>query len=178
MNQEFRLTKIDEIRNYLIEEIYQNVKSIKVKSTKRFVEFWTMLSTHLYFNFYNNWMCFHLCFPFFSHNLIGITSSVIGLKICVISAEVKKYKWIIKKKVDEIELLAKSNLNSIEFWSSKALIVSNVSNYKLVLIDNVIKEFYNIKKEIKNSNDKWTIDKTMLPYYLKRKNILKVKIQT
>ena len=48
MNQEFRLTKIDEIRNYLIEEIYQNVKSIKVKSTKRFVEFWTILSTHLF----------------------------------------------------------------------------------------------------------------------------------
>ena len=110
--------------------------------------------------------------------LIGITSSVIGLKICVINAEIKKYKWIIKKNVDEIELLAKSNLNSIEFWSSKALIVSNVSNYKLVLIDNVIKEFYNIKKEIKNSNDQWTIDKTMLSYCLKRKNILKVKIQT
>ena len=43
MNQEFRLKKID-----LIEEIYQNVKSIKVKSTKRFVEFWTILSTHLF----------------------------------------------------------------------------------------------------------------------------------
>ena len=60
-------------------------------------------------------------------------------------------------------------MNSIESWSSKALIVSNVSNYKLVLIDNMIKEFYDIKKEIKNSNDKWTIDKTMLPYCLKRK---------
>ena len=29
---------------------------------------------------------------------IGITSSVIGLKICVITAGIKKYKSIIKKK--------------------------------------------------------------------------------
>ena len=66
-------------------------------------------------------------------------------------------------------------MNSIESWSSKALIVSNVSNYKLVLIDNMIKEFYDIKKEIKNSNDKWTIDKTMLPYCLKRKKNIESK---
>ena len=30
---------------------------------------------------------------------IGITSSAIGLKICVITAEIKKYKSIIKKKM-------------------------------------------------------------------------------
>ena len=41
---------------------------------------------------------------------IGITSSTIGLKICVITAGSKKYKSIIKKKKkkhDEILLLAK-----------------------------------------------------------------------
>ena len=30
---------------------------------------------------------------------IGITSSAIGLKICVITAEIKKYKSIIKRKM-------------------------------------------------------------------------------
>ena len=48
---------------------------------------------------------------------IGITSSSIGLKICVIIARIKKYKSInkkIKKKHDKIICLAKSKLNSIE----------------------------------------------------------------
>ena len=48
---------------------------------------------------------------------IGITSSVIGLKICAVAAGIKKYKSIIKKKkkkYDKIVLLAKSKLDSIE----------------------------------------------------------------
>ena len=48
---------------------------------------------------------------------IGITSSVIGLKICAVAAGIKKYKSIIKKKkkkYDKIALLAKSKLDSIE----------------------------------------------------------------
>ena len=43
--------------------------------------------------------------------LIGITSSAVGLKICVLTAGIKKYKSIIKKKKkkhDKIALLAKS----------------------------------------------------------------------
>ena len=48
---------------------------------------------------------------------IGIMSSAIGLKICAITARVKKYKSKIKKKKkkdDKIVFLAKSKLNSIE----------------------------------------------------------------
>ena len=47
---------------------------------------------------------------------IGVTSSASGLKICVITAGIKKYKSIIKKKKkhDKIVLLAKSKLNCIE----------------------------------------------------------------
>ena len=46
---------------------------------------------------------------------IGITSSAIGLKICAITAGIKKYKSTIKKikkKHDIIVFLAKSKLNS------------------------------------------------------------------
>ena len=48
---------------------------------------------------------------------IGITNYSIGLKICVITAGIKKYKPITKKKKkkhDKIFLLAKSKLNSVE----------------------------------------------------------------
>ena len=84
---------------------------------------------------------------------IGITSSAIGIKICAIAARIKTYKSIIrkkKKKHDEIVLLAKSKLNSIEVWTSKALINSNISYDQFVLIINVLKEYDNMKEEITN----------------------------
>ena len=45
VNQEFRLTKIDEIRNYLIEEINQN--KLLSKKHKKIVKFWSILTTYL-----------------------------------------------------------------------------------------------------------------------------------
>ena len=51
-------------------------------------------------------------------------------------------------------MLAKSQLNRIEVWISKALIDSNVSHDEFFLINNLLKEFYDMKEEIKNSNDK------------------------
>ena len=84
---------------------------------------------------------------------IGITSPAIGLKICAITAGVKKYKSIIKKKKkkhDKIVLLAKSKLNSIEVLISKALINSVISHDEFVLISNVPKEYSEMKEEIKN----------------------------
>ena len=64
---------------------------------------------------------------------VGITSSAIGLKICVIIAGIKKYKLLIKKKKknhDKILSLAKSKLNSVEVLISIALIGTNVSPNK------------------------------------------------
>ena len=83
---------------------------------------------------------------------IGVMSSAIGLKICAITAGIKKYKSIIKKKKkhDVIVLLVKAKLNSIEVLISKALIDSNISHDEFVLIDNVGKQYDNIKEEIKN----------------------------
>ena len=71
-------------------------------------------------------------------------------------AGIKKHKSIIKKKRkkhDKIVLLAKSKLNNIEVLISKALTDSNISHDEFVLI-NVLKEFYDMKEEIKHSNDK------------------------
>ena len=84
--------------------------------------------------------------------LIGITSPATGLKICAITAGMKKYKSIIKKKKkkhDKIVLLAKCKLNNMEVLISKALIDSNVSHDEFVLINNVLKEYDKRKKEIK-----------------------------
>ena len=51
---------------------------------------------------------------------IGITTFIIGLKICGITAGIKKYKTIIKKKNhNKIVSLAKSKLANIEVLISK-----------------------------------------------------------
>ena len=67
------------------------------------------------------------------------------------------YKSIIKKKRknhNKIVLLAKFKLNNIEVLISKALINSNINHNELVLINDVLKEFYDMKEEIRYSNDK------------------------
>ena len=65
---------------------------------------------------------------------IGITSSAIGLKMCAITAAIKKSKSIIKKnkkKHDKTVLIAKTRLNSIEALISKALNDSYISHDNL-----------------------------------------------
>ena len=85
---------------------------------------------------------------------IWITSLKIGLKICVRTAGMKKYKSINKKKKhDKIVLIAKSKLNSIEVLISKALIDSSVYHDEFVLINYVLKEFYYMKEKIKSSSN-------------------------
>ena len=100
-------------------------------------------------------------FVSFVGNPIGITSSAIWLKICVINALLKflckkSINKKNKKKHDKIVLLTKSKLNSIKVLVSSTLIDSNISHDEFALINNALKEFYDKKKEIKysNSNDK------------------------
>ena len=64
MNQEFRLKKTDEIRNYLIEEINQN--ELMIKKHKKVCKSFELYLTLTYCNFYNYWMYFHFCLCFFS----------------------------------------------------------------------------------------------------------------
>ena len=66
-------------------------------------------------------------------------------------------------------MLAKSKSKIIKVLISKALIDSNINHDEFVLI-NVLKEFYDMKEEIKNSNDK-RLYKRISSYCLKcRKN--------
>ena len=47
-------------------------------------------------------------------------------------------------------MLAKSKLNSIEILISKALIDSNINHDEFILINNVLKEYDDMKEEIKS----------------------------
>ena len=84
---------------------------------------------------------------------VAITSSAVRIKICAITAGIKKYKSIIKKKkknYDKVVLLGKDKLNTIEVLISKALIDSYISHDEFVSINSVLREYYEMKEEIKN----------------------------
>ena len=84
----------------------------------------------------------------------GIASSKIGLKTWVITPEFKTHESITKKdkkKHDKIKLIANSKL-SIEDLISKVLNYSNISHVKFILKNNVLKKFYDMKEDIKNSS--------------------------
>ena len=59
-----------------------------------------------------------------------------------------------KKKHGKIVLLAKTNLNTIEILISKASIDSSISHDEFFSVNNVLKDYDDMKEEIKNSNDK------------------------
>ena len=75
---------------------------------------------------------------------IGITSSTKGLKICAIAAGVNSLIKRKKKKHNKIVLSAKSK-NTMLVLISKTLIDSVISHDKFVLINNVQKEYGNLK---------------------------------
>ena len=80
-------------------------------------------------------------------------SSAAGIKICTITAGIKKYKSIItkkRKKHDKIVLLAKTKLNTIEVLISKALTDSYINRDEIVSVNNVLRQYNEMKKEIKN----------------------------
>ena len=82
---------------------------------------------------------------------IGNTSSEIELKTCAITLGIKKYKSVIKKKKKKhykIVMLAKFKLNTMELLISKDLFHSNISHKEFVLINNVLKEYDDLKEEI------------------------------
>ena len=125
ISQEFRLENITETRNYLIEEINRNQlvskKHKMVCTTLNYIEHFLILGSTVTGSVSISVYASLVGIP------IGITSSAIGLKIFVITAAIKKYKLIIKKKKkkpDKTVLLAKPKLNRIEFLISKALIDS------------------------------------------------------
>ena len=88
---------------------------------------------------------------YIDHSLI-VNSTISG---CVsISEKEEKRKRKKRKKHDKIVLLPKFKLNSVEVLISKALIDSNISHDELVLMNDVSNEFYDMEREIKNSNNK------------------------
>ena len=85
---------------------------------------------------------------------VGIVSSAVGIIICAITAGIKNYNSIIKKKKkkhNKIVLLGESKLNTIKVLISEALTDLYISHDEFVSINNMLSEYHEKKEEIKNS---------------------------
>ena len=96
INQEFRLKNIDKTRNYLIEEINQN--ELMSEKHKKVCRVLTYIENLLILTCTVTGCVFIFAFTSLDGISIAITSPSVGLKICAITAEIKKYKSIFKKK--------------------------------------------------------------------------------
>ena len=111
---EFRLREIDETRNYLLDEIkHNNLMREKYKKTFKYLNqaenFLILVSTVT--------GCVSIStFASLAFVPVGITSSVGETKVCAITAEIKKYKSVIKKKKkhDKMALLGKDKIKTTE----------------------------------------------------------------
>ena len=92
ISQEFRLKNIDETWNYLTEEINQNNLMRKYKEVLNYIQQLLILVFTLTGYFSISDFASLVGIP------IGIMSSAIGLKICVITAGIIKYKSIVMKR--------------------------------------------------------------------------------
>ena len=82
---------------------------------------------------------------------VGITNSAVGIRVCEITAGIKKYKSIIKKKKkhDKIVFLGKTKLDAAKVLISKALIDSYINHDGIVSVNNVLREYNEMKEEVK-----------------------------
>ena len=104
---EFILKKIDQTRNCLLEEINHNgLTSEKYKRTCKYLNYVEhqcilvlIVTSGVSISAFASLVCVR----------VGITSSAVGIKICAITAGIKKCKSILKKKKehDKILLLGK-----------------------------------------------------------------------
>ena len=151
IGQEFRPKNIDETRSYLIEEINRN--ELMSKKHKGVCTILNHIEHFLILTYATTGCVSISVFASLVNIPIAIMSSAIELKISAIAAGIKKHRSIFKKKKnkhDKIVLLAKSKSNSKEVLISKALNDSVISHDRFVLINNVLKEYNEMKEEIKN----------------------------
>ena len=138
LSQEFRFKKIDERRNYFIQEIKQNgLISKKHKKVCTILNY----TKHLLILASTVTGCVSIsAIAFLVGIIVDIASIIATIKFGIKTAGIKKYKSKIqkkKKKHEKIVLLTKASLSNVEFLNSKVLIESIINSDEFILVSNV-----------------------------------------
>ena len=152
-DQQFRLNKINEIKDYFIAEIRE--RELMSKNLSKYIASLDYFDKSLIFLSVATGSISIASFATFIGATVGIMSASCSLTFSFATGFVKKFLKTIrnkKKKLNKIVMLARSKLNSIESKISEALINNEISHEDFMTILNEEKKYRELKESIRMMN--------------------------
>ena len=152
-DQQFRLNKINEIKDYFIAEIRE--RELMSKNLSKYIASFDYLDKSLIVLSVATDNISIASFATATGASVGIMSASCSLAFSVTTGFVKKFLKTIrnkKKKHNKIVMLARSKLNSIESKISEALINNEISHEDFMTILNEEKKYRELKESIRMIN--------------------------
>ena len=151
--QEFRLNKINEIKDYFIPEIRE--RELMSKRLSKYIVSFNYFDKSLIVLSVATGSISIASFPTVVGAPVGMMSASFSLAFSITTGFVKKFLKTIrnkKKKHNKIVMLARSKLNNIESKISEALIYNKVSHEDFESILNEEKKYRELKESIRMTN--------------------------
>ena len=151
--QQFRLNKINEIKDYFLAEIRE--RELISKNLSKYIASFEYFNKSLIFLSVVDSSISIASFVSVIGAPAGIIGASCGLTFSITSGFVKKFLKTIrnkKKKHNKIVMLARSKLNSIESKISEALINNEISHEDFMTILNEEKKYREMKESIRMMN--------------------------
>ena len=152
-DQQFRLNKINEIKDYFIAEIRE--RELMSKNLSKYIASFEYLDKSLIVLSVATGSISIASFATAIGAPVGIMSASCSLAFSITTGFVKKFLKTIrnkKKKHNKIIMLARSKLNSIENKISKALMDNEISHENFETIINEEKKYRELKESIRMMN--------------------------
>ena len=157
--QQFRLNKINEIKDYFIAEIRE--RELMSKNLSKYIASFEYLDKSLIVLSVATGSISIASFATAIGAPVGIMSASCSLAFSITTGFVKKFLKTIrnkKKKHNKIVMLARSKLNSIESKISEALINNEISHEDFMTIINEEKKYRELKESMKMVNSRRSDD--------------------
>ena len=152
-DQQFRLNKINEIKDYFIAEIRE--RELMSKNLSKYIASFEYLDKSLIVLSVATGSISIASFATAIGAPVGIMSASCSLAFSITTGFVKKFLKTIrnkKKKHNKIVMLARSKLNNIESKISEALINNEISHEDFMTILNEEKKYRELKESIRITN--------------------------
>ena len=152
-DQQFRLNKINEIKDYFIAEIRE--RELMSKNLSKYIASFEYLDKSLIVLSVATGSISIASFATAIGAPVGIMSASCSLAFSITTGFVKKFLKTIrnkKKKHNKIVMLARSKLNSIESKISEALINNEINHEEVMTILNEEKKYRELKESIRMIN--------------------------
>ena len=149
-NQQFRLNKISEIKDYFIAEIKE--RELMSKKLGKYISFFDYFDKSLIDLSVPSGGVSIACFATVIRAPRGIASASLSLTFSLYTGLVKKLLKAArnkKKKKNKIVMLGRSQLNSVETKISEVLTSSQISHEEIITIINEERNYRELKESIK-----------------------------